>query len=64
MDSEGTFGYLARCGQIVDISRVKAPVQRNKREGAEIVKASAMPLSWKHTWCAKRHRCEMDQKTW
>jgi len=40
-------GYMARCGQIVDASLVQAPVQRNKREEAEIVKDGAMPLGWK-----------------
>ncbi len=29
-------GYQARCGQIIDASLVQAPVQRNKREEAEI----------------------------
>src|SRR5471030_2349736 len=40
-------GYMARCGQIVDASLVQAPVQRNKREEADTVKAGAMPLAWK-----------------
>jgi IS5 family transposase len=40
-------GYMARCGQIVDASLVQAPVQRNKREEADIVKEGTMPLSWK-----------------
>lgn len=40
-------GYMARCGQIVDASLVQAPVQRNKREEADIVKQGTMPLSWK-----------------
>ncbi|NMM28358.1 MAG: IS5 family transposase [Glaciimonas sp.] len=40
-------GYLARCGQIIDASLVQAPVQRNKREEAEIVKQSIMPITWK-----------------
>jgi len=40
-------GYMARCGQIIDASLVQAPVQRNKREEADIVKEGTMPLSWK-----------------
>ena len=40
-------GYMARCGQIVDASLAQAPVQRNKREEAEIVKDGTMPLGWK-----------------
>nr|WP_233411084.1 transposase [Rugamonas sp. CCM 8940] len=40
-------GYMARCGQIVDASLVQAPVQRNKREEADIVKEGTMPLGWK-----------------
>src|SRR5471030_3280864 len=40
-------GYMARCGQIVDASLVQAPVQRNKREEADTVKAGAMPMAWK-----------------
>jgi IS5 family transposase len=40
-------GYMARCGQIVDASLVQVPVQRNKREEAEIVKDGTMPLGWK-----------------
>ena len=39
-------GYQARCGQIIDASLVQAPVQRNKREEAEIVKQSIMPTTW------------------
>ncbi|QRX83416.1 hypothetical protein [Glaciimonas sp. PAMC28666] len=42
-----THGYLARCGQIIDSSLVQAPVQRNKREEAAILKQSAMPIEWK-----------------
>lgn len=38
---------MARCGQIVDASLVQAPVQRNKREEADIVKEGTMPLAWK-----------------
>lgn len=37
-------GYLARCGQIISASLVQAPVQRNKREEAETVKESTMPI--------------------
>jgi IS5 family transposase len=40
-------GYIARCGQIVDVSLVHAPVQRNKREEAETVKEGAMPVGRK-----------------
>ena len=40
-------GYMARCGQIVDASLVQAPVQRNKRDEADIVKEDTMPLAWK-----------------
>lgn len=40
-------GYLARCGQIIDASLVQSPVQRNKREEADTVKAGTMPLGWK-----------------
>jgi IS5 family transposase len=40
-------GYIARCGQIVDASLVQAPIQRNKREEADIVKEGTMPLDWK-----------------
>lgn len=38
---------MARCGQIVDASLAQAPVQRNKRQDAEIVNDGTMPLSWK-----------------
>lgn len=39
-------GYMARCGQIIDASLVQAPVQRTKRDEAEIVKQGIMPLGW------------------
>ena len=52
-------GYLARCGQIVDASLVQAPVQRNKREEAEIVKQSIMPTTWK---APKRAQKDVDGK--
>lgn len=57
-------GYLALCGQIVDISLVQAPVQRNKREKAGTVKEGTIPLGWKphkraqkdvHTKWTKKH---------
>src|SRR5471032_3176318 len=38
-------GYMARCGQIVDASLVQAPIQRKKREEAEVVKDGTMPLN-------------------
>ena len=52
-------GYLARCGQIIDASLVQAPVQRNKREEAEIIKQSAMPIEWK---AHKRAQKDVDAK--
>jgi transposase, IS5 family len=52
-------GYLARCGQIIDASLVQAPVQRNKREEAEIVKQSAMPTEWT---AHKRAQKDVDAK--
>jgi IS5 family transposase len=52
-------GYLARCGQIVDASLVHAPAQRNKREEAETVKESTMPLGWKPH---KRAQKDVDAK--
>lgn len=54
-----THGYLARCGQIIDASLVQAPVQRNKREEAAIVKQSAMPIEWK---APKRAQKDVDAK--
>ncbi|MBJ7309584.1 hypothetical protein ACFOLJ_18975 [Rugamonas sp. CCM 8940] len=36
------YGYMARCGQIVDASLVQAPVQRNKREEVETVKNAVL----------------------
>jgi IS5 family transposase len=52
-------GYLARCGQIIDASLVQAPVQRNKREEAETVKESTMPITWK---AHKRAQKDVDAK--
>ncbi|HEY6054345.1 MAG TPA: transposase, partial [Gaiellaceae bacterium] len=52
-------GYQARCGQIVDASLVQAPVQRNKREEAEIVKQSIMPTTWT---AHKRAQKDVDAK--
>lgn len=52
-------GYLARCGQIIDASLVQAPVQRNKREEAEIVKQNIMPTTWK---AHKRAQKDVDAK--
>jgi len=40
-------GYMARCGQIVDVSLVQALVQCNKHEEADIVKEGRMPLGRK-----------------
>ena len=54
-------GYLARCGQIIDA--VRAPVQRNKREEAEIVKEHhANDMNGLQAG-AKGCRRQMDQKT-
>ena len=52
-------GYQARCGQIIDASLVQAPVQRNKREEAEIVKQSIMPTTWT---AHKRAQKDVDAK--
>ena len=52
-------GYVARCGQIIDASLVHAPVQRNKREEAEVVKQSIMPITWK---AEKRAQKDVDAK--
>jgi transposase, IS5 family len=52
-------GYLARSGQIIDASLVQAPVQRNKREEAETVKESTMPITWK---AHKRAQKDFDAK--
>ena len=52
-------GYLARCGQIIDASLVQAPVQRNKREEADIVKEGTMPIAWK---AHKRAQKDVDAK--
>ena len=52
-------GYMARCGQIIDASLVKAPIQRNKREEAELVKDGTMPLTWK---AHKRAQKDVDAK--
>jgi len=39
-------GYLARCGQIIDASLVQAPIQRSRRQEADVVKEGSMPLDW------------------
>ena len=52
-------GYLARCGQIIDASLARAPVQRNKREEAETVKQGSMPIAWK---AHKRAQKNVDAK--
>lgn len=52
-------GYLTRCGQIIDASLVQAPVQRNKREQAETVKESRMPITGK---AHKRAQKDVDAK--
>ena len=52
-------GYLARCGQILDASLVQAPVQRNKREEAAIVKEGTMPIGWK---AHKRAQKDVDSR--
>ena len=52
-------GYMARCGQILDASLVQAPVQRNKREEADIVKEGTTPLSWK---ACKRAQKDVDAR--
>lgn len=54
-------GYLARCGQIIDASLVRAPIQRNKREEAETVKDGTMPLEWKR-WTKKHGKSHFGYK--
>jgi len=39
-------GYTARCGQIVDASLIRAPIQRNTREDNATIKAGDIPEDW------------------
>ena len=47
-------GYVARKGQIVDASVVKAPRQRNSRQDHEHVKRGEYPPQWSHK--QRRHK--------
>jgi IS5 family transposase len=40
-------GFLAMGGQVVDASIVRAPVQRNRRDENEAIKAGEVPGAWK-----------------
>ncbi len=53
-------GYLARGGQIVDATLVPAPVQHNRSQETELIKAGAMPADWTP---AKRRQKDVDA-TW
>lgn len=53
-------GYIARCGQIVDATLIKAPVQRNSKQDNEIIKQGETPKDWSEP---KRRQKDVDA-TW
>ena len=52
-------GYVARKGQIVDASRVPAPIQRNQRKENEAIKHGDVPEDWSEN---KRRQKDTDAR--
>lgn len=49
-------GVELKSGQILDATLVPAPVQHNKREDSEIIKAGAQPLHWQDKPALRRQK--------
>jgi hypothetical protein len=56
-------GFMAMGGQVVDASIVRAPVQRNRRDENEAIKAGEVPDDWKAKPC-KRAQKDVDACGW
>lgn len=54
------YGYLARCGQIVDATLIPAPRQKMDKDEKALVKQQAIPIDWKP---AQRRQKDIDA-TW
>lgn len=39
-------GYIARCGQLIDATLIKAPIQRNRKKDNESIKQGDIPEDW------------------
>lgn len=53
-------GYIARCGQIIDATIIKAPIQRNSRTDNALIKQGGIPEDWS---APKRYQKDTDA-TW
>jgi len=49
-------GVELKSGQILDATLVPAPVQRNKREDNDLIKAGALPLDWQDSPAKRRQK--------
>lgn len=53
-------GYIARCGQLIDATLIKAPIQRNRKKDNQSIKDGNVPDDWD---APKRRQKDVDA-TW